>query len=381
MFDDSVVSTNSAPRARITIDATPLLLRSAGVKTYFFHWIEQLAREDLPFHLQLFPWLPEKVIGRLDHMGSHLPRLATAWRLALLVAGNRLVPPLLEAAMPKTDLLHASNQIRYPPRKTRLSATIHDFTCWLMPELHTAANVAADRRFAETTLRRASRLIAVSESTRNDAARVAGLDESRIDVIYPGVSESYFDARRGGAIAERPYVLYAGTIEPRKNVSGLLDAWQALPESLREEFELLIAGPAGWHSEAVMNRLERSEKGVRYLGYVAEAGMPSLFAGATAFVYPSLYEGFGFPVAQAMACGTPVVTSGVSSLPEVTGEAGRLVDPRSHTELRDALRDVLTSPSLRARLGSSGRARAQQLFRWRENAQRSREFLLRAASE
>jgi glycosyltransferase involved in cell wall biosynthesis len=118
---------------------------------------------------------------------------------------------------------------------------------------------------------------------------------------------------------------------------------------------------------------------VRYLGYVPEIDLPALFAGATAFVYPSLYEGFGFPVAQAMVAGIPVVTSGVSSLPEITGGAALLVDPHSQAELQGAIENILTSPSLRARLSAEGRIQARK-FSWPDSARRSIEFFSRVVS-
>src|SRR5581483_2590787 len=172
-----------------------------------------------------------------------------------------------------------------------------DLTCWIMPELHSRGNILADQLFSKRVLNRVHGLIAVSESTRSDAIRVLDVEPDRVRVIYPGISDAYFGAKPRAA--ERPYVLYVGSIEPRKNVDGLLNAWENLRPSLRAEFDLLIAGPPGWAYEKTMARLKQNPAGVHYLGYVPEADLPSLFAGATVFAYPSFYEGFGFPVAQA----------------------------------------------------------------------------------
>ncbi len=163
-------------------------------------------------------------------------------------------------------------------------------------------------------------------------------------------------------------------IEPRKNVDALLDAWQDF--RLRDEFDLVIAGPDGWAAEKTLARLASRPPGVRYLGYVREDELPGLTAGASAFVYPSLYEGFGIPVAQAMAAGVPVITSNTSCLPEIAGEGALLVDPRSPTEIRAALEKLLTSAALRQKLGESARARAQQ-YRWENSARKSLEFFRR----
>jgi glycosyltransferase involved in cell wall biosynthesis len=188
-------------------------------------------------------------------------------------------------------------------------------------------------------------------------------------VIYPGVPEAYFDARP--AAAAKPYVLFVGMIEPRKNLDVLLDAWENF--RLRKEFDLVIAGPGGWASEKTLARLAATPEGVRYLGYVAEAELPGLTAGATAFVYPSLYEGFGIPVAQAMAAGVPVITSNTSCLPEIAGDGALLVDSRSPAEIRAALEHLLSSPELRQKLGDAGKARAQQ-YHWEISARKSLKF-------
>ncbi|MBL0159065.1 MAG: glycosyltransferase family 4 protein [Bryobacterales bacterium] len=212
----------------------------------------------------------------------------------------------------------------------------------------------------------------MSEYSRQDAIELLGLRPEKIVAIPNGVSEEYFHAapmRRA-----KPYVLTVGTIEPRKNIDRLLDAWAALRPELRAEYELIVAGPAGWASGPTIARLQSHPDGVRWLGYVAEKELPSLTAGAAVLAYPSLYEGFGLPLAEAMAAGVPCVTSNVSSMPEVAGEGARLVDPLSVAELSGALTGLLENADERARLGRAGRARAAALYRWPLVAERSLEF-------
>jgi len=358
---------------RVVIDAVPLLIRSAGVKNYLYHWIQHLWRAAGRDFIRTFPAMD--AFAPLVHDRSTAGMVRTTSGLAALALSNYVRLPVLDWMTRGADLFHASNLVRHPPSRPRLTATVHDMTCWLMPQLHSPANLRAERSFA-ALLKRAHGLIAVSECTRNDAVRTLGLDRRKIRVIYSGVAEPFFqtnaaaiEAVRARYRLARPFVLFVGTIEPRKNIDTLLDAYEALPASLRQEFALAIAGPAGWAPAATRARLAK----VHYLGYVPEPDLAPLTAAATVLAYPSLYEGFGFPVAQAMAAGIPVVTSNVSALPEIAGDSALLVDPRSPGELRDALNRLLLSPALRAELAALGRARAQA-FRWETCAARSLEF-------
>jgi alpha-1,3-rhamnosyl/mannosyltransferase len=363
---------------RVVVDAVPLLIRSAGVKNYLYHWIEHLRRAAGGDAIATFPALSG--FGPLRHNRSIAGPWRTGTGLAALALANYSGLPVLDWLTHGADVFHSSGLTRHPPRRPRLTATIHDLTCWLMPELHPAANLRADRNF-EAILRRADRLIAVSESTKNDAVRVLGLRPERIAVIHSGIAEPFFDpsadsidAVRSRYSLDRPFVLFIGTIEPRKNIDMLLDAFEALPASVRQEFDLVVAGPMGWASAETAARV----RAVRYLGYIPEPDIAPLTAAATVFAYPSLYEGFGFPVAQAMAAGTPVIASNVSSLPEIAGDAALLIDPRSLTELRDALSRLLLSPTLRAKLAAKGRSRARA-FRWEACAARSLLFFQEVA--
>ncbi len=369
---------------RLLVDATPLLLRSAGVKNYFYYWLSHLRRIAGQDAIDAFPLLGE--FGPLTHERSVLPPLATLTRLALLHFVNIRYNPAFDLLAARYDVVHVTNQLRHPVRRARVTATVHDLTAMLLPELHTSGNVKADSRFTDNVLRRADGLIAVSENTRRDLVRLLGVNPERIEVVYPGIDERFSRTTRetAGDVLRRlglvkPYVLFLGTVEPRKNLDLLLDAWTGLSSSLREEFELVIAGPSGWAPRSTLNRLAEAGAGVRRLGYVAEDDLPALTAGARAFAYPSLYEGFGFPVAQAIAAGVPVLTSNVSSLPEVAGEGGLLVDPRSVAEIRDGLARLLTSEALCRQLSAAGRRHATR-FRWDDCAARSLEFFRRVAS-
>lgn len=361
---------------RITIDCTPLLLRSAGVKTYLYHWVCGLLKTGR-HELRLFPFLDRP--GRLTHASSTAGRLRTLFNLALVnlanIRGNRLLE-----LMERRGVFHASQHLVNPPvRRVRLTATIYDMTCWLLPETHRADNVLATKLYAERVLRRADACIAISGSARQDAMEILGLPGDRVTMIYPGVADAFFDPPRETAAAHRryrltkPYILFAGTIEPRKNVDRLVEAYRNLPLSLRKHCELVFAGFFGWCSDSTRQLFREPDSGIRHLGYVPEEDLPALTAGATLAAFPSLYEGFGFPVAQAMAAGVPVLTSNGSSLSEIAADACLLVNPESSEEIGAGLARLLESESLRRELSERGKRRARQ-FRWDLCAERSMEF-------
>ena len=355
---------------RVLIDASPLLIRSAGVKNYLYHWIAALRRIAPAGAIRTFPTLDNG--ASLDHQGSVAGFWRTCAGLATLAVSNYTPVPVLDSLAGAADIFHASSLVRHPPRRALLTTTLHDLTSWIMPELHPAANRRADSHLAEH-LRRAHRIIAVSECTRQDAIRLLHVAPEKIVVIHSGVADAFFGVD-SEAVAKvraryhltRPFVLSIGTVEPRKNLSGLVSAWHALPASMRDEFDLVLAGPMGWANQATAERVRTA----RYLGYVPEPDIAALTAAATVFAYPSLYEGFGFPILQAMAAGVPVITSNVSAMPEIAGDAAVLVDPRSLAELRDALSRLLLKPDIRKSMAARGRERAGQ-FRWAACAAKS----------
>jgi len=253
--------------------------------------------------------------------------------------------PWLDFKLRGTDVFHASAVTPCAPRSAKSTATIEDLSSWLMPKPVTAA-----QHFAERILERAHGLIAVSESVRQDAIRLLGIEAGKITTIYPGVDAEYFDAKP--ARRERPYVLYAAGDKPRQNRDALLAAWRDLRPELQREYDLLST---------------------------SEAPGAALMAGATLFVYPSLYDGFALPVAQAMAAHVGVVTSDVSSMPEVGRDAAVLVNPQDPGQIADGITRLLESESDRTKLARYGRARAEK-YRWEKCAADSLAFFHRVCS-
>jgi glycosyltransferase involved in cell wall biosynthesis len=236
--------------------------------------------------------------------------------------------------------------------RRRAVTTVHDLVAF-DGDLRLPRGSAAERLTLPLCVRRGTTLLCVSEATRAALLEHFPRAAPRAHVVPHGVEERFFVQR-----PEEPYVLMTGTIEPRKNVPRAVEAFAGLPQELRDRFELVIAGPPGWETAQIDARL---------VGLVPDEELPALYAGASVFLYPSLREGFGLPVLEAMAAGTAVVTSNLSSLPEVAGDAAVLVDPYDVASIRAGVEELLTDGARRAALAAAGRERART-FTWERTA-------------
>lgn len=256
--------------------------------------------------------------------------------------------------------------------------TVHDLSHLRYPQYHPPARLRELERLPET-LARAAAVAAVSEFTRSEISDHFGLDPANIVVIPPAVSGVFRPASadeiehlRNRYALPSQFVLYTGTIEPRKNLLRLLQAYCRLPEELQRDYPLILAGGDGWHLEEFEELYARLDtRQVHRLGYIARESLPALISAASLLVYPAIYEGFGMPILEAMACDTPVLTSNVASMPEVAAGAAQLVDPFSIDSIQSGLQECLASAGHRQAMRVRGRDIAA-----RHNWQRSADQLI-----
>lgn len=355
---------------RIGVDATAMPLQRTGAGNYIFNLIQSLARVDRSNEYVIFGKAAHEVELGVDGPNVTFVRREFAGR-GLRLAWEQLGLPTQVKAH-RLDVLHSPHYTMPLHHGARSVVTFCDMTFLLHPELHEPVKRYFFPAMMRWSARRADRLIAISESTRDDLVRLWSLDPARIAAIPLAADASYraCTPEEVGAVCDRlgltpgAYLLYVGVLEPRKNVDRLVEAFGRVADRL-PDVSLVIAGRKGWMYDRIfaqVNALGLHDR-VRFTGYVASEDLPALYAGARLFAYPSRYEGFGLPVLEAMSCGAPVVTTRVSSMPEVAGDAAMLVPPDDVAALAEALLRVAGDAALRASMSHKGLARARS-FTW-----------------
>ena len=369
----------------ILIDFTQIPRERTGVGVYAEHLLRELpsllgAQDRLIVLLQS----DEAAVPAMLHGVSHpvqtvtIPARPFRNRVALLLFEQCLLPLLLLRL--RVNLVHSLHYTHPLWAPCARAVTIHDLTFSLFPQLHTRGRRLLFPFFTRRAVRHAECPLFVSYSTRRDAEQLFGACRHTGHVAPLGVlpPDSVPDPQAAQALlaaagVRSPFLLFLGTLEPRKNIVRIVQAFEQIADE-HPELTLVLAGKLGWHTDAIVAAIESSPQKdrIQRLGFVSEDEKAALLSGCEVLLYPSLYEGFGLPVLEAMAYGAPVVTSNLSSLPEVAGDAALLVDPLSVDAIAGAaeriLRDSGAEPALAARLRHAGPERALK-FTWRATAE------------
>lgn len=351
---------------RIGFDVTPLIVAQfSGVSTYTQQLLEALlARCD---DREYVPLAHRAVNGHLP-MGTAAPigqPFGRRWWWMQATA-----PRLLSELKPA--LAHFTNSIAPINCPVPLVLTVHDMSLFLQARTQPLRSLLTVRPILPAAARRADAIITVSQHARRDMIRQLKIDPARVMVVY-NAPATQFKPVTDAALLEQVrreydlpanFVLYVGTLEPRKNIPRLLRAFAEVRRAY-PGVRLVMAGQLGWKYRAIWREIESLalDDAVQWLGYVPGGDLPALYSLATVFAFPSLYEGFGLPVVEAMACGTPVITSNGSSLAEIAQGAARLIDPLDVTALADGLCGLLTDEAQRVELRAAGLRRAAE-FSW-----------------
>lgn len=371
---------------RIGIDVTAALAQGGGIGRYTRELVRAVVASDSPFHFRLFSARPPAQLPvpdplpQADHVSYRAAPLPEHWLYRLWY---RLWLPLpVQWVTGRLELFHSPDFV-LPPVAARIPTvlTVHDLSFIHYP--HTFPRVLVDylNRVVPWSVQRATHILADSQATRQDLLNLWQVPAEKVTVLYSGVHESFRPAaeaqvtavRRRYCLDDAPYLLSVGTVQPRKNYQMLIQAFATVAADWPHT--LAIAGGKGWLYEEMLAEVERQNLTgrVRFIGFVDDADLPALYTGADLFLFPSLYEGFGLPLLEAMACGVPVLTSDASCLPEVVvnkesgAETAVLLSPRLPHAWSQAIHYLLGDESARGRLRQAGQQQATQ-FTWQRAA-------------
>lgn len=370
---------------RIGIDYTSAVRQGAGIGRYTRELVRALMRQDVQNQytfLAACGGVPDPGAALQDispHTNARTLRLPLSDR-ALNVLWHRLrVPMAVEWLTGALDIYHSPDFSLPPVRRAHTILTVHDLSFMRVPECSDPHLRAYLLQVVPASVRRADVVLADSESTRRDVMELLQVPAARVQVVYAGVEERFQrirDARALEMVRQRyqlppRFVLAVGTLQPRKNYERLIEAYARLERAIRSQVKLVIVGGEGWMYEGIYHRVHelKLQDTVLFPGFVADEHLPALYSLAELLAFPSLYEGFGLPPLEAMACGTPVVCSNASSLPEVVGSAALAFNPLDVNALTEALARGLGDPSLRAVLAQRGLIQARY-FTWSQAAAR-----------
>jgi glycosyltransferase involved in cell wall biosynthesis len=362
---------------RIAIDYTPAYEQGGGIGRYVRDLVAALARQDTYTAYRLFVAgaarrdLPPAPAANFSWRPT---RLTPAW-LARIWHRARVALPV-ESFTGAVDLFHATDFVLPPTRKhTRTIVTVHDLSFIRVPDTATPGLRAYLNVVVPRSVRVADHILADSQATKGDLIALYNVPPEKVTVLLSGVDPRFFPSghllmttRSKYHIPAKPYLFTVGTVQPRKNYVRLIQAL-AFARGQGYDVDLVIAGGKGWLDDPIYAAIDASGLGghVHLIGFADDVDLPSLYSGAEIVVFPSLYEGFGFPVLEGMASGVPVITSNVSSLPEVAGEAALLVDPYRVDEIAAAICQLLDDSSLRDVLIRRGFDQARR-FTWERSA-------------
>lgn len=360
---------------RIGIDATALPPNPVGAGNYIIQLVRTLAAMDTGHEFVIFAQQQgRELIGELASPHCHwvvVPDMSPALRL---LWEQVQLPALVKNS--KVDLLHSLHYTRPVVLPCKSVVTFHDMTFFLFPELHTRVKRLFFPLAIRYSARHADALITISESTRTDAMRILRITPERIFAAPLGISADFrpiddpalLEQGRQAHHLPDKFILYVGLIEPRKNIPFLLKAYARLLKQANLP-RLVLVGRQGWMYDQVTQLIEqlKLEGKVQFAGYISPQNLPIVYNLAQIFVYPSTYEGFGFPPLEAMACGIPVITTAISAMLDNVGDAGLLIPPQDELALSSALQTLLDDGSLRNQLSIAGRLRAAE-FTWQRTA-------------
>lgn len=372
---------------RIGIDISALTINHTGVANYSLSLLKYILKIDKKNKYLLFAFVSSnKALRKLKEYSLDIfPNVELKiYRLnsGILRRVWNFIPFIpADFLYRKIDFLHLSDMVFLPLRSIPTIATVYDMTPSLFPEFHFARNISFHNIRNKFIAKKSKLVITISENSKQDIISLLGIPSRKIRVIYGAASSSFKPISNNAHITkvlskyhlkQGNYLLFIGSLEPRKNVEGILEAFALIRNKVKSSFQIVLIGQKAWGWTSIKKTIKRLnlDSQVVVTGYVPDADLPDIINGARMFVYPSFYEGFGLPILEAMACGIPIISSNTSSLPEVIGDSGLMVNPKDNNQLASYMLQIVSSEKLHATLSKKALERAK-LFSWKNSAQKT----------
>ena len=373
---------------KVTVDATPIDPKPSGVGLYVFNLVEALSRlessESFELGLAYQPGLKNWLKGNLD-FPNNLKHYQNLYQISVPVRATnffidylpRLFPSYIESVLGDTDIFHGTNYTVYPCQNIKKIISIYDLSFIKYPEYVNSVVQQYAKRLAKC-LKWTDAIITISESSKQDIINYLNFPAEKI-FVTPLASRynSEFlnrlnldrEIQNCNFDFSKPYLLFVSTIEPRKNIQSIIQAFNWLKQNHKIDHQLVLIGRKGWKYEPIFEAIQSSpwKKEIHHLDYLSDESVALFYSRADVFVYPSHYEGFGLPVLEAMTLGAPVVAANTSSIPEVAGDAAILIDPNEFMQIAEAILTVISDRQLQQEMINKGKVRAS-LFSWENTA-------------
>ena len=386
-------------KAKILIDTKPLISQLTGIGRYAYEIVKRLDKDKFELFYDygfvskelIFKGCEQKtsfsnlfkksLVKKLKWFVRLLPLgVNTRFRLFLKKLNERNFKGM------KFDLYFQPNFIPLDIEARHLVVSVHDFTFIKFSEFHPKDRIEFFEKTFMQNIKKATHIVTGSNFTKNEIVEILGFDESKISVIYHGYDDKVFypkdDTQKAAVKAKlnlaKEFILFAGSIEPRKNLATLIKAYNLLPGDLQAKFDLVIVGAKGWENSQIHELISQNEN-IKFAGFVADEELAALYSSASVFVYPSIYEGFGIPPLEAMACGCAVALSDIEVFREIYGEDAVYFDPLNEADLKEKLQILLTDDKMREDFIRFGLCRCKD-FSWAKSAKAHNELFLKLLS-
>lgn len=358
-------------KIKILVDSISLLSPLTGIGRYTYEISKYIKKSDI-FEIEYFyGYSSKKLIHPSDNNDVKNIKSLLSKNQIIKKIIRKLINIFAKIITRKYDIYWQPNFIPNENIKaSKIVTTVHDFSFILYKDFHPKERIEYFEKYFFKNINESDAIITGSEFSKKEILERLNFQEKNVHVIYHGINHNLFRKHSDLSLSfdiPKKFIFSVGSIEPRKNLLGLLKAYNELDKNLKNEYKLVLAGFKGWENKEIMELIEKDKENIHYLGFIDDIELIKVYNLATCFVFPSFYEGFGLPVIEAMACGTPVICSNSSSLPEVGGNAVVYCNPYDNEDIKNKIELVLNDNVLRYEMIKNGLERAK-LFNWEKSA-------------